>query len=164
MKITIIGAGSAFTKNIMVDIFNIKNLNEGVIGLVDIIPERLEIAHKLIEKLAKESGKSFKVISSVNRREVLSDSDFVINQIEVAGLETVKGEFEIPLKYGIKQCIGDTLGPGGLFKTLRTLPTWFEIVKDIEDLAPNCMILNYTNPMSAVTLATSKITDIPVVG
>ena len=73
-------------------------------------------------------------------------------------------EYEIPLKYGVKQCIGDTLGPGGLFKTLRTLPAWLEIVKDIEELSPNATILNYTNPMSAVTLATNKVTNIPVVG
>ena len=108
--------------------------------------------------------KNWKVRSSTERRDVLAGADFVINQIEVHGLDTVKLEFEIPLKYGVKQCIGDTLGPGGLFKTLRTLPAWIDIVRDIEDLAPNTTILNYTNPMSAVTLATTRITDIPIVG
>jgi alpha-galactosidase len=164
VKISIIGAGSAFTKNLAVDILTINGLDEGEIALVDLDSERLEIAHQLVEKIIGLTGKKWRVISSTNRREVIAHSDFVINQIEVAGLFTVKNEFEIPLKYGVKQCIGDTLGPGGLFKTLRTLPAWLEIVKDIEELAPDTTILNYTNPMSAVTLATTKVTTIPVVG
>lgn len=164
VKISIIGAGSAFTKNLAVDILTIDGLDEGVIALVDLDQERLEIAHQLVEKINGLANKNWRVISSTNRRDVIGESDFVINQIEVAGLYTVKNEFEIPLKYGVKQCIGDTLGPGGLFKTLRTLPAWLEIIKDIEELAPETTILNYTNPMSAVTLATTKVTSIPVVG
>ncbi|GAB6989115.1 alpha-galactosidase [Paenibacillus pini] len=163
-KISIIGAGSAFTNEIVIDILNITDLNEGVIALVDLDEKRLGIARKLVQKLIGETGKKWRVIASTNRREVISDSQFVINQIEVGGLANVKYEFEIPLKYGVNQCIGDTLGPGGLFKTLRTLPSWIEIVRDIEDLAPNATILNYTNPMSVVTLLTSRITDLPVVG
>lgn len=163
-KISIIGAGSAFTRHLAVDILSIRNLNEGVIALVDIDGERLKLAHKLVEMVVEKLGKKWKVISSVDRREVIADSDFIINQIEVHGLTTVKLEYEIPLKYGVKQCIGDTLGPGGLFKTLRTLPAWVNIVRDIEELAPKSVILNYTNPMSAITLATTRITDIPVVG
>ncbi|MGI6149327.1 MAG: alpha-galactosidase [Firmicutes bacterium] len=165
MKIAIIGAGSMFTRHLTVDILNIEGFDEGEFALVDIDPKRLELAHKLVEMVIERLGKkNWKVRSSTDRREVLADADFVINQIEVHGLKTVKLEFEIPLKYGVKQCIGDTLGPGGLFKTLRTLPAWIDIVRDIEELAPNTTILNYTNPMSAVTLATTRITDIPIVG
>lgn len=164
LKISIIGAGSAFTQEIVVDILTIEGINEGLIALVDIDSERLKIAHQLVEKIVDLTGKKWNVISSTDRKEVLADSDFVINQIEVEGLSTVKMEYEIPLKYGVKQCIGDTLGPGGLFKTLRTLPAWLEIVRDIENLSPNATILNYTNPMSAVTLATTRMTSLPVVG
>lgn len=164
LKISIIGAGSAFTKDIVVDILSIEDLSEGTIALVDVDQERLEIAHQLVEKVIKGMGKEWNVIASVNRRDVIKDSKYVINQIEVNGLKTVQNEYRIPLKYGVKQCIGDTMGPGGLFKTLRTLPQWIEIVKDVEELAPDSTILNYTNPMSAVTLATSKVTDIPVIG
>jgi alpha-galactosidase len=163
-KITIIGAGSAFTRELVVDILNIADLHGGVIALVDIDERRLQIAQRLVEKLISIAGKQWSVLASTDRREVLAGSNFVVNQIEVHGLETVKAEFEIPLKYGVKQCIGDTLGPGGLFKTLRTLPTWIEIIRDLEELCPQTMILNYTNPMSAVTLLTTKITNIPVVG
>lgn len=164
LKISIIGAGSAFTQNIVVDILTIEGINEGTIALVDIDTERLEIAHQLVQKIIDMTGKKWSVISSMDRKQVIADSDFVINQIEVAGLSTVKMEYEIPLKYGVKQCIGDTLGPGGLFKTLRTLPAWLEIVKDIEALSPNATILNYTNPMSAVTLASTRVSSLPVVG
>lgn len=163
-KITIIGAGSAFTQNIVVDLLNIPRINNGIIGLVDIDSNRLEIAHRLVEKIIELTGKDWSVVSSINRRDILPGSNFVINQIEVAGLSTVKHEYEIPLKYGVNQCIGDTLGPGGLFKTLRTLPAWVGIVKDINELCPETTILNYTNPMSAVTLATKRITQVPVVG
>lgn len=164
MKISIIGAGSMFTRHLTVDILTIEGLDQGVLALVDIDPKRLELAKKLVEMIIAKTGKNWQVIASTDRREVLADSDFVINQIEVSGLETVRLDYEIPLKYGVKQCIGDTLGPGGLFKTLRTLPPWMEIVRDIEELAPKATILNYTNPMSAVVLATTRITDLPVVG
>jgi len=164
MKISIIGAGSMFTRHLTVDILTIEGLDQGVLALVDIDPKRLELAKKLVEMIIAKTGKNWQVIASTDRREVLADSDFVVNQIEVSGLETVRLDYEIPLKYGVKQCIGDTLGPGGLFKTLRTLPPWMEIVRDIEELAPKTTILNYTNPMSAVVLATTRITDLPVVG
>ncbi|MFB5674105.1 alpha-galactosidase [Paenibacillus terreus] len=163
-KISIIGAGSAFTREIAMDILLINGLEGGTIALVDIDERRLELARRLVLKIVEMTGKKWEVIASTDRREVIGGSRFVINQIEVGGLETVRYEYEIPLKYGVKQCIGDTLGPGGLFKTLRTLPSWIEIVRDIEELCPDSMILNYTNPMSAVTLLTSRITDIPVVG
>ncbi|MCJ8013871.1 alpha-glucosidase/alpha-galactosidase [Paenibacillus sp. KQZ6P-2] len=163
-KISIIGAGSAFTQEITTDIMLIEGVEGGTIALVDIDPERLEIARKLVEQIIELSGKKWDVIASQGRREVIGGSQFVINQIEVGGLQTVRYEYEIPLKYGVNQCIGDTLGPGGLFKTLRTLPSWMEIIRDIEDLCPDTIILNYTNPMSAVTLLTSRFTEIPVVG
>lgn len=163
-KISIIGAGSAFTRDIALDILLIEGLEGGTIALVDIDERRLELARRLVLKIVEMTGKRWEVIASTDRRAVIGGSQFVINQIEVGGLETVRYEYEIPLKYGVNQCIGDTLGPGGLFKTLRTLPSWIEIVRDVEELCPDGMILNYTNPMSAVTLLTSRITDLPVVG
>ncbi|MFE4571097.1 alpha-galactosidase [Paenibacillus chitinolyticus] len=163
-KISIIGAGSAFTQEITTDILLIEGIEGGTLALVDIDGERLEIARKLVARIIEKTGKKWNVIASTDRREVIGGSQFVINQIEVGGLQTVRYEYEIPLKYGVNQCIGDTLGPGGLFKTLRTLPAWMDIVRDIEDLCPDATILNYTNPMSAVTLLTSRITTLPVVG
>lgn len=163
-KISIIGAGSAFTQHIITDILSISALEGGTIALVDIEERRLQLARQLVEKIIARIGGQWTVLASTDRREVIGGSKFVINQIEVAGLATVKNEYEIPLKYGVKQCIGDTLGPGGLFKTLRTVPVWIEILRDIEDLCPDALILNYTNPMSAVTLATARTTELPVIG
>ena len=75
---------------------------------------------------------------------------------EAAGLDSVTPDYEIPLKYGVDQCIGDTIGPGGIFKALRTGPAWLDIVADVERLAPGAIVMNYTNPMSILTLAASR--------
>ncbi len=163
-RIAIIGSGSMFTQYLASDILLIPGLEQGTFALVDVDAGRLDLSVKLVRRLIEKSGKNWSVEASTERRDVLPGSRFVINQIEVAGLATVRNEFEIPLRYGVKQCIGDTMGPGGLFKTLRTLPVWLDIVKDIEELCPDATILNYTNPMSAVTLATSRTTSLPVVG
>lgn len=164
-KISIIGAGSMFTRHIASDIMSIPGLEKGIIALVDIDGERLKLAQRLVEMVRERLGRDWVIQASTDRREVMGgDSDFIINQIEVHGLETVQLEYEIPLKYGLQQCIGDTMGPGGLFKTLRTLPAWAEILRDAEELAPGSTILNYTNPMSAITLAAVRLTELPVVG
>jgi alpha-galactosidase len=88
----------------------------------------------------------------------------VVNSIEVAGLQNVRHDYDIPIKYGIDQCIGDTIGPGGIFKALRTGPAWLDIVADVERLAPRAVVLNYTNPMSILTLAASRSSGLQVVG
>jgi alpha-galactosidase len=152
IKVSILGAGSAvFAKTLMTDILATPGLEKGIFALVDIDEERLELAHKIAEKLIKRSGKEWTVESSADRLKMLPGSDFVISTIEVAGLRNVAHEYEIPLKYGVDQCIGDTIGPGGIFKMLRTGPSWMAIVKDIERLAPKAIVMNYTNPMSALT-------------
>jgi alpha-galactosidase len=95
---------------------------------------------------------------------MLPDSDYVINMIEVAGLPNVRLDYEIPLRYGIDQAIGDTIGPGGLFKALRTLPSWVDIVRDVERLAPRSLVMNYTNPMSLTVLTGLRACSLPIVG
>jgi alpha-galactosidase len=95
---------------------------------------------------------------------VLAGSDYVVHTIEVAGRENVRHDFDIPMKYGVDQCIGDTIGPGGLFKALRTLPVWLDILADVERLAPDVLVMNYTNPMSLTVLAGVRAFDLPIVG
>jgi alpha-galactosidase len=114
--------------------------------------------------LVELTGKRWRVQASTDRNEVLKDTDYVINSIEVAGLKNVRPDYDIPMRYGVDQCIGDTIGPGGIFKALRTGPAWLEIVADVQRLAPRAVILNYTNPMSILTLAALRSTDLPVVG
>lgn len=164
-KIAIIGTGSAvFATSLMRDILSTPGLGEGEFALVDVDSERLEMAHRMAERMIGLSKRDWRVTSSTDRRQVLGESDFVINTIEVAGLENVRHDYEIPLKYGVDQCIGDTIGPGGLFKALRTLPDWIAILKDIEELAPGCLVMNYTNPMSITVLAGVRCSHLSIVG
>ncbi len=122
-KITFIGAGSAvFARKVMTDILTIDGLGAGTFALVDIDPERLELAQRIAEKIISLTGKSWTVVASTRRTEVMAGSDFIVNSIEVAGLANVRHDYDVPLKYGIDQCIGDTIGPGGIFKALRTGP------------------------------------------
>ncbi|MCD6334716.1 MAG: alpha-galactosidase [Candidatus Latescibacteria bacterium] len=163
-RIAIIGAGSGFTRPLSTDILLIPELASGSFVLVDIDAKRLELAHQFVEKVIELTGKNWSVEASTDRRKVLAGSDYVINTIEVSGLQTVQADNDIPLKYGVKQCIGDTIGPGGLFKGLRTIPAWVEILHDIERLSPNALVMNYTNPMSMMTLAGAKSSDVEIVG
>jgi len=164
LRVTFLGAGSFFTSRLCADILNIADLEDGEFALVDIDAERLELAHRMVEKVIAEMGKHWKVEATTDRTKAIPNSKYVINCIEVSGLETVRWDYEIPLKYGVKQCIGDTIGPGGIFKALRTIPVWVEILKDIERLAPEALVLNYTNPMSMMVLAADLVSDVSVVG
>jgi len=163
--ITILGAGSTmFARQLMTDILHIEGLDEGCFALVDIDSSRLELAHQLAERLITRSGKRWSVRASTERRDLLAGSDFIINTIEVAGLTNVRHDFDIPMKYGVNQCIGDTIGPGGIFKALRTGPAWLDILHDAERLCPQAWVLNYTNPMSILTLAALAGTTMRTVG
>jgi alpha-galactosidase len=164
-KVTLVGAGSAvFARQIITDILAVDGLDRGAFALVDIDPARLDLARRIAERLVEISGKSWTVEASTDRLEVLQGTDYVVNSIEVAGLQNVRHDYDIPMKYGVDQCIGDTIGPGGIFKALRTGPAWLEIVADVERLAPSAVILNYTNPMSILTLAASRSSSLTVVG
>src|ERR1700694_4736962 len=164
-KVTFIGAGSAvFARQLMTDILAVEGLEDGVFALVDIDATRLDLARRIAERLVQLKGKRWKVEASTDRLEVLKGTDYVINSIEVAGLKNVRFDYDIPMHYGVDQCIGDTIGPGGIFKALRTGPAWLNIVKDVQRLAPKPVVLNYTNPMSILTLAAMRTTDQPVVG
>ena len=165
IKVTLLGAGSGFTQPLFTDILSIEGLDRGIIGLVDIDERRLKVNVALLERLLKLMGKSkWRVQASADRTKVLKGSDYVINTIEVSGTACVRYDNDIPLKYGIDQCIGDTIGPGGIMKALRTLPVFLEILQDIERYCPYALIMNYTNPMSIMTLASLRSTSQPFIG
>jgi alpha-galactosidase len=165
LKIALIGAGSTvFARQLITDILCTPGLDNGTFALVDIDARRLELAHRIGEMLVKASGRTWRVEASTNRIKALPGCDYVINSIEVAGLRNVRHDYDIPLKYGVDQCIGDTIGPGGIFKMLRTGPAWLEILRDIERLCPAAIVMNYTNPMSALTLLALRATSLQVVG
>ena len=164
-KVTFIGAGSAvFARQLMTDILAVDGLDQGVFALVDIDAERLDLARQIGARLVELSGKRWTVEASTERRDVLGGTDYVINSIEVAGLANVRFDYDIPKRYGVDQCIGDTIGPGGIFKALRTGPAWLDIVSDIQRLAPDAVVLNHANPMSILTLAALRTSDLRVAG
>ncbi len=165
IKITMLGAGSMFTPRLLNDVLHIDGADKGEIALVDIDTLRLETMHKLIQLMLNERGKSgWSVTASTDRTQVMADSDYLVCCVEVSGVECVAFDNDIPLKYGIDQCIGDTIGPGGLFKALRTVPVFLEILADAERLCPKAWMLNYTNPMNIMCLAAGRSRRIPVVG
>lgn len=165
IKITMLGAGSNFTPRVLADLFHVPGLKGGTIALVDIDSSRLNTMSRLIKKLISEKKlTNWKVISSTDRRAVMANSDYIVNCIEVSGAECVKFDNDIPLKYGVDQCIGDTIGPGGLFKALRTVPVFLDVLRDAERLCPNVIVLNYTNPMNIMCLASGRTSPVNVVG
>jgi alpha-galactosidase len=165
IKITMLGAGSFFTLPLMNDILRIPKNQGGTIALVDIDGKRLKAVHELIKKLVATAGnEAWKVIATTDRTKALPGSDYIVNCIEVSGTECVWHDNEIPKKYNIDQCIGDTIGPGGLFKALRTIPVWIEVLKDAERLCPKAIVLNYTNPMNMLCLAAARTSKMQVVG
>lgn len=164
-KVTLIGAGSTvFARQILTDILSVDGLESGEFALVDIDQTRLELARAIAHHLVERSGKRWTVAASPDREDLLEGSEFIVNTIEVAGLANVRHDYDIPLKYGVDQCIGDTVGPGGIFKGLRTGPAWLDILRDCERLCPDAWVLNYTNPMSMLTLTALLGTTMRTVG
>jgi alpha-galactosidase len=167
IHLTFLGAGSGFCPNLCRDVLLIPGADRGEIRLVDIDRDRLSMMHQVIAKLIETTGRAggWSVRSTTDRREALPGTDYAICSIEVSGTACVACDNDIPLKYGVDQCIGDTMGPGGLFKGLRTVPAFLDILRDMRDLCPQAIMLNYTNPMSMLVLAAGRaVPEVPVVG
>ncbi len=165
IKLTMLGAGSGFTPRLVSDVVQITGSKGGEICLVDIDARRLATVHTFIQLLLEKLGKpGWTLTSTTKRREVLKDSDYIVSCVEVSGVDCVRFDNDIPLEYGVDQCIGDTIGPGGLFKGLRTIPVFLDILRDAEELCPDALVLNYTNPMNMLCLAAGRVSPLPVVG
>jgi alpha-galactosidase len=163
--ITFIGAGSmVFATNLVGDILSYDGLSDSDIKLMDIDEHRLEQTRKVADAMVENEGLDATVEATTDRRKALDGADYVLNMINVGGTEPFENEIEIPEKYGVRQAIGDTTGPGGVFRGLRTIPTMLDIAEDMEELCPDALLLNYTNPMSIVCKAVADATDIDVVG
>ncbi|HZZ41461.1 MAG TPA: hypothetical protein VFE58_00860 [Tepidisphaeraceae bacterium] len=167
INITFLGAGSSFCSTLCRDVLLMPGADRGEFRLVDLDAERLGMMQKVIARLIEQAGRSdgWSVRASTDRREMLRGTDYAICSIEVSGLACVHFDNDIPLKYGVDQCIGDTLGPGGLFKGLRTVPAFLDILRDMRELCPAAQMLNYTNPMSMLILAGARaVPEIKLVG
>ncbi len=164
-KITFIGAGSlGFTRELVRDILTFPLLADATISLMDIDPERLEFSRRAVEKIIRLGEYPAQVTATLDRAEALCDADIVLTTILAGGTEVWRHDIEIPKKYGVDVNVGDTRGPSGIFRFLRTLPPMLEIVRDMERFCPGAVLLNYTNPMAMLCGAIQRSSFIPTTG
>ena len=165
IKIAMIGAGSVgFTRTLVMDILAVEELRDTEFRFMDISEENLRMSTDLCRKMIADSGLPATVHSTTDRREAIGDADYVISTVRVGGLEAFGHDIEIPLKYGVDQCVGDTLGPGGIFYALRTIPVLLDIARDIRQVSPNALFLNYSNPMAMNSWALRRAGGVFYVG
>jgi alpha-galactosidase len=159
VKVTLIGAGSlVFCKTLIADILN-SALKDIEFCLMDLNVQKLEWVKQYAEKVIVANNLSAKVTATTDRLEAIKDAKYIITTFQIGGIPTIVLDYEIPMKHGVDQCIGDTLAPGGIFRALRTIPVILDMAKDIEEISPQALILNYVNPMSIVgwALGTTKV-------
>ncbi|MEX2606816.1 MAG: alpha-glucosidase/alpha-galactosidase [Kiritimatiellia bacterium] len=148
IKIAVVGAGSiGFTRGLMRDILSVPELRDSTFAFTDINKQNLDMITQLARRDIRANKVPAKIVSTVNRRKAIEGADFVVNTTRIGGLEAFRQDVEIPLKYGIDQCVGDTLCAGGIMYGQRNIPAILDFCKDIREVgAPGCMMLNYANP------------------
>ena len=165
VKIAFIGAGSlGFTSGLVRDILTFPLLQDAELALMDISPARLEYARSIVTKIITEGQYPAKVTATQNRVKALKGADVVLTTILSGGTDVWRHDIEIPRRFGVNINVGDTRGPSGIFRFLRTLPPMLEIVRDMERFCPQAVLLNYTNPMAMLCGALQRSTHIPLTG
>jgi alpha-galactosidase len=151
-KITFIGGGSAkFVSELVKDIFTYPALRSSRICLMDIDAERLDRAKRIVTKLIGEFKATATVETTMDQRAAVAGADYVVMTVMVGGFKHYKSDATIPMKYGVLPTVGDTIGPGGVFRLVRTAPVLFELAKNLREVAPKAWVLNYANPMAMNT-------------
>jgi alpha-galactosidase len=153
-----------FTRNLVSDILAHDALADTHFSLMDIDPERLRVAGVMAESINHTRGARATIETTADRGAAIEGADYVINTIGVGGFAATKTDFDVPARFGLRQVIADTLGIGGIFRTVRSLPVVLEMVRQIEQLAPDALLLNYTNPMATHVLGVTRASGIRVVG
>jgi alpha-galactosidase len=164
-KIALIGAGSiVFSTTLLNDLFQTKCLSGSSISLMGPTLSKLQRVEQYAQKIIDKNKLQFKLSSTTNRREALKGADYVLALFQVGGIEGYKKDYEIPLKYGVDQCIGQCVGPGGVFRALRSIPVMNDLLRDMAEVCPNAVMLNYVNPMAAISIAMGKTSKVSFVG
>ena len=164
-KIAFIGAGSwGFTRKLVRDVLTFPLLENSTIALMDINAERLDFSKRAVQKIVDLGNYPAQVVATQDRTEALCDADFVVVTILAGGVDIWRHDIEIPKQFGVDINIGDTRGPSGIFRALRTIPVMLEIARDMEKYCPNALMLNYTNPMAMLCRALQRETDIQLTG
>ena len=166
MKIVFLGAGSTvFVKNVVGDCIFTPEIGEFEVALFDIDLKRLEESRRMLEHLNKKYNGKAVIQTYTNRKECLKGADFIVNAIQVGGYDPCTiTDFEVPNRHGLKQTIGDTLGIGGIFRALRTLPVLDSFAEDIMEVCPDALFLNYVNPMAILTGYMQRFTPVKTIG
>jgi alpha-galactosidase len=166
-KIAFVGAGSTvFTRNLVGDVVRFPALADTTtFSLMDIDPERLETSELVTRRLADASGSQARVETTLDRREALDGADYVVTSFQVGGLRpSTVVDFEVPKRYGLRQTIADTLGVGGIMRGLRTIPVLLDVCRDMEELCPDALLLQYVNPMAMLCWAVAESSPVRTVG
>jgi len=164
-KIILLGAGSAsFGLNMLRDLFAGQEFPRGTLTLVSRNADHLARGAQLAEFLNEKSGAGVTIEHTTDRRAALDGADFVVNSAAIDRLRLWKFDFEVPKKYGIRHTLGENAGPGGLFFTLRTIPMVFDFIRDMEELCPKALFVNFSNPESRIVLAIAKYSRIRAIG
>jgi alpha-galactosidase len=159
-KVAIIGAGSiVFCKTLILDILATEGLEDTEFALMAPSTRRTPQVERFVNRVVKANNLPAKAWVTTDRREAVKDADYVISTFQVGGIKGFEYDYKIPLKYGVDQCIGDTLGPGGVFRALRSIPVTLDLARDMEELCPEAHLLNYVNPMAMVcwSLGTTSV-------
>lgn len=164
-KFVFIGAGSLdFTRDLARDILTFPAFQDCELMLMDIDEKRLEYARRGVQRIVDARGGAATVKATTDRRKALEGADGVLITILQGGVEVWRHDIEIPKKYGVDICVGDTRGPSGIFRFLRTAPVMLSIIRDVEELCPNAIVLNYTNPMAMLVSFLQSQTKVNVTG
>ena len=164
-KIAMIGAGSiVFCKTLIKDILATPALRNSEFRLMSRTLPKLERMKAYTDRVIEDNGLDASVSITLDRREALADADYVIVMLQVGGVDAFQLDYEIPMKHGVDQCVGDTMGPGGVFRALRSIPEMIDIANDIQELCPDAYLLNYVNPMAPVCWALGTVPGTKFVG
>lgn len=165
-KVAFIGAGSiGFTRRLLQDLLSVKEFADIEISFTDINEQNLNMVTELCQKDIDANRLAIKIHATMNRREALKDAKYVINVVRIGGLEAFQLDVDIPLKYGVDQCVGDTLCAGGIMYGQRGIPAILEFCKDIREVsAPDCIMLNYANPNAMITWACNMYGKVKTIG
>ena len=164
-NIAIIGAGSiVFCKTLLNDLFATPALEGSTYKLMGPTMWKLEKMKVYADQIIEKNNLKANITCTTNRREALKDADYVILMFQIGGVDAFKFDYEIPMKYGVDQCIGDSMGPGGVFRCLRTAPVIDEIGRDVMEICPDAYVLNYVNPMGAVCTTAGRASKMKFVG
>jgi alpha-galactosidase len=164
-RIVFIGAGSlGFTRGLVRDLLTFDRMSDATIVLMDIDKERLEFSQKAVQSIIDRGGYKAKIEATLNRKKALKGADAVLCTILAGDVSVWQHDILIPKKYGVDTNVGDTRGPSGIFRALRTIPVMLDICRDIEKICPNALMLNYTNPMAMLCRAMQRETSVQVTG